>query len=418
MSEIAIRVEGLSKLYHLGATQSRYHTLRESIMDVVGTPFRRMASVFRGHASASVGEDLWALKDVSFDIKRGEIVGVIGRNGAGKSTLLKVLSRITEPTCGRVGVKGRVGCLLEVGTGFHPELTGRENIFLNGAILGMPRAEILRKFGEIIGFAELEKFVDTPVKHYSSGMYTRLAFAVAAHLESDILLVDEVLAVGDAEFQKRCLGKMEQVGRQGRTVFFVSHNMASIRTLCKVGLELTGGKLAALGPIGNVVDRYLHKIGNTEFGSNEVKGRLFTVMNVAVTSSGSHVIKTNEEIKIEVKLRANRAILAPGLYMGFLSHEGTRLAGIDFKDFLKIKKVEAQESITLGLMLKSMPFLPGNYRLELHLKDMSEQEIEILSETYEFSVAETPIYGGRHLDEWFGIIALNGEAYTSQGKLL
>jgi len=224
MNDVAIRVENLGKLYHLGKRE-RYRTLRDTLVASIAAPFRRLRS---GPSSSGGPETIWALKDVSFEVKHGEVIGIIGRNGAGKSTLLKILSRITEPTEGQATISGRVGSLLEVGTGFHPELTGRDNIFLNGAILGMKKAEIERKFDEIVAFAEVERFIDTPVKHYSSGMYVRLAFAVAAHLEPEILIVDEVLAVGDVAFQKKCLGKMGEASRSGRTVLFVSHNMAAV----------------------------------------------------------------------------------------------------------------------------------------------------------------------------------------------
>src|SRR2546428_2503609 len=260
MSDIAIRVESLSKLYRIGARQERYYTLRDTLTEAVARPFQKLASFFSRNGAGSRTLDassIWALKDVSFEVKRGEVLGIIGRNGAGKSTLLKILSRITEPTEGRVRIRGRVGSLLEVGTGFHCELTGRENIFLNGAILGMRRAEIERRFDEIVAFAEVEKFIDTPVKHYSSGMYLRLAFAVAAHLEPEILIVDEVLAVGDAVFQKKCLGKMENVTKEGRTVLFVSHNMTTIQSLCHRALWLDAGKLIDEGPTQTVVQHYL-----------------------------------------------------------------------------------------------------------------------------------------------------------------
>ena len=264
MSEIVIRVEGLGKQYHIGGKQERYKTLRDTLTDVLMSPFRRAGMLLRGHASgaAELDETIWALKDVSFEVKRGEVVGIIGRNGAGKSTLLKILSRITEPTTGRIEIHGRVGSLLEVGTGFHPELTGRENIYLNGAILGMARIEIERKFDEIVAFAEVEKFIDTPVKHYSSGMYLRLAFAVAAHLEPEILVVDEVLAVGDAAFQKKCLGKMGEVSREGRTVLFVSHNMFSLQNLCTKGLLLESGEKKLEDSITTVIGKYLDSEGN------------------------------------------------------------------------------------------------------------------------------------------------------------
>ena len=255
MSNVVIKVEGLGKRYHLRHRQGpRYNALRDVIAD-------RAKGLFSRRSGAGVPptvEDFWALKDVSFEVRRGEVVGIIGRNGAGKSTLLKVLSQITEPTEGRVGLRGRVASLLEVGSGFHPELTGRENIYLNGAILGMSRAEIVRKFDEIVAFAEVEKFLDTPVKRYSSGMYVRLAFAVAAHLEPEILIVDEVLAVGDAEFQRKCLGKIESVASgEGRTVLFVSHNMAAVERLCSSAIHLSEGRMLIKGDTEEVVRDYM-----------------------------------------------------------------------------------------------------------------------------------------------------------------
>ena len=265
MSDIAIRVENLGKLYRIGAQQERYKTLRESLVGAVTGPLRRV----RSRQSAIRNQDtFWALKDVTFEVKQGEVVGIIGRNGAGKSTLLKILSRITDPTEGRVRLHGRVGSLLEVGTGFHPELTGRENVYMNGAILGMKRGEIDRKFDEIVAFAEIEKFLDTPVKRYSSGMYVRLAFAVAAHMEPEILLVDEVLAVGDAQFQKKCLGKMGDVAKEGRTVMFVSHNMVAVQTLCQRALWLDAGQLKAQGAVSPIMTTYL-RAGLAEDGVSE-----------------------------------------------------------------------------------------------------------------------------------------------------
>jgi lipopolysaccharide transport system ATP-binding protein len=281
MSDIAIKVENLSKRYVLNHQRAAGDGLRHVLQEKLTAPLRWLGGKIRSQksevspptsdlrpptsdprpptsaASPPTSEEFWALKDVSFEIKRGEVVGVIGRNGAGKSTLLKVLSRITEPTSGRITIEGRVASLLEVGTGFHPELTGRENIFLNGAILGMSRVEIKSKFNEIVAFAEIEKFLDTPVKRYSSGMYVRLAFAVAAHLEPEILIVDEVLAVGDAQFQKKCLGKMEEVSKGGRTVLFVSHNMLAIRQLCTRAILLKSGEVLADGESAKVAGEYL-----------------------------------------------------------------------------------------------------------------------------------------------------------------
>jgi lipopolysaccharide transport system ATP-binding protein len=260
MSDFAIRVEGLGKKYRIGKRE-RYRTLRDTLTDAVTAPVRRLRSAWGGmdnQQEKNSAGSVWALKDVSFQVPRGAVIGIIGRNGAGKSTLLKILSRITEPTEGYAEVRGRVGSLLEVGTGFHPELTGRENIYLNGAILGMKKAEIARKFDAIVAFAEVERFIDTPVKHYSSGMYTRLAFAVAAHFESEILLVDEVLAVGDAEFQKKCLGAMEHVSQEyGRTIIFVSHNMAAVKSLTKFGVFLEQGFATFQGPVESAIQRYL-----------------------------------------------------------------------------------------------------------------------------------------------------------------
>jgi lipopolysaccharide transport system ATP-binding protein len=254
MSDVVVRVKGLGKRYRIGRRQ-RYRTLRDTITEAAAAPLRWLR---RGERGAGEAEGhIWALRDVSFEVRRGDVVGVIGRNGAGKSTLLKVLSRITEPTEGEAEVRGRVGSLLEVGTGFHPELTGRENVFLNGAVLGMRRAEIARKFDEIVAFAEVEKFLDTPVKHYSSGMRMRLGFAVAAHLEPEVLVVDEVLAVGDADFQRKCMGKMEEVESSGRTVLFVSHNMQAVQRICKRVLLLNRGGLVADGSSHEVVRRYM-----------------------------------------------------------------------------------------------------------------------------------------------------------------
>ena len=255
-NHVAIRVEHLGKRYKIGLRPEGYRTLRESLTHALSFPFR----LGRQSRRAESKSDFWALKDVSLEVKPGEVVGIIGANGSGKTTLLKILSRITEPTAGRVEVYGRVGSLLEVGTGFHPELTGRENIYLNGAILGMKKAEIIRKFDEIVAFAGVEKFIETPVKHYSSGMYVRLAFAVAAHLEPEILLVDEVLAVGDAAFQKKCLGKMGKVASEGRTVLFVSHNLEAVLNLCPQTFVLNGGSLVFQGESEKALTFYLNSL--------------------------------------------------------------------------------------------------------------------------------------------------------------
>lgn len=261
-SEAIITVENLGKRYTIGVQGNGKKTLRDVLADSLSAP-RRWLQTSRRTDNGKAPQEFWALRDVNFEIKEGEVVGIIGRNGAGKSTLLKVLSRITEPTTGRLRIRGRVACLLEVGTGFHPELTGRENVFLNGAILGMTREEIKRKFDEIVAFAEVERFLDTPVKRYSSGMYVRLAFSVAAHLDPEILVVDEVLAVGDMQFQKKCLGKMGEVAQGGRTVLFVSHNLPTIQRLCQSAILLDQGRIKALGTAASVTSLYLQQTSAT-----------------------------------------------------------------------------------------------------------------------------------------------------------
>jgi lipopolysaccharide transport system ATP-binding protein len=263
MAEVVIRLEGLGKKFSINGRQESYKTLRDTLASHATRPFRSLKKGASTNGNQS-NDIIWALKDVSFEVKQGDVVGIIGRNGSGKSTLLKILSRVTEPTAGRAQICGRVGSLLEVGVGFHPELSGRENIYLNGAILGMKRVEIERKFDAIVAFAELDKFIDTPVKHYSSGMYLRLAFAVAAHLEPEILLVDEVLAVGDAAFQKKCIGKMEEVAGEGRTVLFVSHNMAAVQALCKRGIFLQNGTLLADSTASSAISTYLQMLEQTQ----------------------------------------------------------------------------------------------------------------------------------------------------------
>src|SRR5713226_9048711 len=288
MSEIAIHVENVGKLYRIGELQ-KYKALRDTLSDALYAPFRAAASFLNARtglnptaSSRSSNNHFWALKEVSFEVKKGEVVGIIGRNGAGKSTLLKILSRITKPTEGYAEVHGRVGSLLEVGTGFHPELTGRENVYLNGAILGMKKAEIARKFDEIVAFSEIEKFIDTPVKWYSSGMYMRLAFAVAANFEPEILIVDEVLAVGDGPFQKKCLGKMGEIARGGRTVIFVSHNMMAIEALCNRVLWLVDGELVEKAETEKVVSDYV----NTDVTVSTEK-----IWTDSATAPGNEMIK-------------------------------------------------------------------------------------------------------------------------------
>ncbi|MCZ7663052.1 MAG: ABC transporter ATP-binding protein [Thermoleophilia bacterium] len=302
----AVIASSLSKQYRLGRPAERYRTARESLIGAVKRPVRRAAGVLAGNAGIRVqAPTTWALRDVSFAVPQGEAVGIIGRNGAGKSTLLKILSRITEPTEGYADLFGRVGALLEVGTGFHPELTGRENIFLNGAILGMRKAEIQRQFDAIVDFAEISRFIDTPVKRYSSGMYVRLAFAVAAHLEPEILLVDEVLAVGDIDFQKKCLGKMGEVAHEGRTVLFVSHNMAAIQNLCDTGIVLDGGRLVTMAPVAEAIHHYHELLRETQAG---VSTGMAGVRITSVQVPGGYVLTSDSPLEAVMELETDRLL--------------------------------------------------------------------------------------------------------------
>jgi lipopolysaccharide transport system ATP-binding protein len=367
MNDLAVRVENLGKQYHIGQ-RAHYNTVRETFSKWAAAPIAvlrgrpptpRRSTHFRSHP-------FWALRNVSFELKQGELLGIIGRNGAGKSTLLKILSRITEPTEGTVDIRGRVRSLLEVGTGFHPELTGRENIYLNGAILGMKRAEITRKFDEIVAFAEIERFIDTPVKWYSSGMYTRLAFSVAAHLEPEVLIVDEVLAVGDLAFQQRCLGKMEEVSRGGRTVFFVSHMMFVVTRLCKRVMLLDSGMVVADGPADGVVQEYTEMIGGTGAaartwaepsaapGSGAVRLR-----SVRVRLENGHMTDT-VDTRHPVAIEMQYDVLQPGLVLvpsfQFFNQQGTCL-------FASANPARSSRPAPVG-RYTSVCWIPGNFLTE------------------------------------------------------
>jgi homopolymeric O-antigen transport system ATP-binding protein len=328
MNDLMIKVENLGKQYKIGHSKGpRYRTFRDIITEAATKPFKKIAGLMKGEAYSAAGltETMWALRGASFNVRKGEVVGIIGRNGAGKSTLLKLLSRITEPTEGQAELKGRVGSLLEVGTGFHPELTGRENIFLSGAVLGMRKEEIRQKFDEIVEFAEISKFLETPIKFYSSGMYVRLAFSIAAHLEPEILLVDEVLAVGDVAFQKKCLGKMSDVTKHGRTILFVSHNMGAIRSLCDRAILIEGGRIALDGDVDHVVANYLDsnlldkpiakepdfKDKVEETGNYEGKKGVLTIDQVSITNESGDLennFHSDEKIRIRVRYTANTRI--------------------------------------------------------------------------------------------------------------
>jgi homopolymeric O-antigen transport system ATP-binding protein len=352
--EIIIKAEGLGKKYIIGhkAERERYTALRDVMVRKIKALGRYAYSSRKAvRRRRDELEEFWALKDLSFEIRRGEVVGIIGRNGAGKSTLLKILSRITEPSRGRVILKGRVGSLLEVGTGFHPELSGRENIYLNGAVLGMKRAEIKRKFDEIVAFAEVEKFLDTPVKRYSSGMYVRLAFAVAAHLDPEILVVDEVLAVGDADFQKKCLGKMSDVAQAGRTVLFVSHNMAAVRTLCPRAILLSRGGPLLDGATDSVIDCYLRGGGVCRI-SRWSRPACTTHSPAYFTSITVHL--EGEQPSLVLLISANVRCAGPRCPKAFVA--------VDIVDALGAPIMQAMPDVE-----PSIELLPGDYRLCMHI---------------------------------------------------
>jgi lipopolysaccharide transport system ATP-binding protein len=367
MSDTVIRVENLGKKYIIGhQQQERYTALR----DVITNKVKSLGSFINPNHKVEnpAFEEFWALKDVSFDIKQGDRVGIIGRNGAGKSTLLKILSRITEPTTGSIKIKGRVASLLEVGTGFHPELTGRENIFLNGAILGMGKEEIKRKFDEIVAFAEVEKFLDTPVKRYSSGMYVRLAFAVAAHLEPEILIVDEVLAVGDAQFQKKCLGKMEDVSQQqGRTVFFVSHNMAAIQSLCNQIIYLKSGRIKSLGQVEDNIRIYLseYKYESDKDSMYPIKvGSSLQLMQFQVNPNP---LKSGESLEFTLEFSCIQKILIKELALLIYSVLGIRVAIIDLRDESLVYQVDDKNNLKIHGKIEELPLVEGEYTIGLYL---------------------------------------------------
>ena len=389
-SDWIIRIEELGKKYRINhQRRERYTALRDVLMTGASRLLRRRMT------GDPAWEDFWALKDVSFEVKQGDVVGIIGRNGAGKSTLLKVLSRITEPTKGRVRLRGRVASLLEVGTGFHPVLTGRENIFLNGAILGMSRAEIKRKFDEIVAFAEIEQFLDTPVKRYSSGMYVRLAFSVAAHLEPEILIVDEVLAVGDADFQKKCLGRMQDVSRGGRTVLFVSHNMAAVRQLCTTGIYLVSGEIRFNGAMDEVIDAYL-STGPRSHETKTVIANGLELVEFTLCALESPVALTSVifgqdyEIRFTVRGNSKGVRLTPNL--GVFDDSGNLISSIcgpeEGTEFVPINGIRQWT-----VRLRALPLFPGRYSISLKMFGMEPQPCLEVEDILTFTVEGALING-------------------------
>lgn len=382
MADIAIHARGVSKQYRLGAP-GRYTTLREHLGSLVRRPGSLMTPAAR--------KTMWALRDVSFDVRRGEVVGIVGRNGAGKSTLLKVLSRITEPTSGTIDVHGRVGSLLEVGTGFHPELTGRENVFLNGAVLGMRRREVLARFDEIVAFAGVEAFIDTPVKHYSSGMYMRLAFAIAAHIEPEILVIDEVLAVGDAEFQRRCLGKMDEIARGGRTVLFVSHNMAAIEQLCSRALLIADGRVKQDGSVAAALAEYARSLAGPPGRSLSEAPRegAGTVRFVEFWLEDQELgvveqVRSGRDIRMHLRLVADEGKATRNMRISIGVHDslGATLMLLS-TELVEQTPLQLESQATVVCKIPRFPLSEGLYRLTLYLEtnsiiqDWLQQAVEL-----------------------------------------
>jgi ABC-type polysaccharide/polyol phosphate transport system ATPase subunit len=408
-SDCIIRAEGLGKKYVIGheaqREKERYVALRDVLARTAHNAWRTTLDLMHGRAIV-VGdtiEEFWALKDLNFEIRRGEIVGVIGRNGAGKTTLLKILSRITDPTEGRVTIEGRVGSLLEVGTGFHPELTGRENIYLNGTILGMTRAEIARKFDEIVDFAEVERFLDTPVKRYSSGMYVRLAFAVAAHLEPEILVVDEVLAVGDAEFQKKCLGKMDEVADHGRTVLFVSHNTSALLSICEKGILLESGRLRCSGEIGSVAEQYRFAARAHETGvdqrsfSGPLKGIHFESVSINDRNAAPFAVaNSREELAIVVAGSTSRNI--PNFTFAFALYSGdTRLFSMHDD-----AKALDEGRFEVSFVIPAKFLRPGTYSIALGGKDITTTDWTFSTDVASFEIL--PSWSQDYREENIGLV--------------
>ena len=392
MSDYAIKVEGLGKQYLIKhqAASKRYVTLREVVAEKATSLFQNRKSEIVNRKSV---EEFWALKDVSFEVKPGEVVGIIGRNGAGKSTLLKLLSRITEPTAGRIRLRGRVASLLEVGTGFHPELTGRENIFLNGAVLGMHRAEIRKKFDEIVAFAEVEKFLDTPVKRYSSGMYMRLAFAVAAHLEPEILIVDEVLAVGDAQFQKKCLGKMGEVAKGGRTILFVSHNMNAVQSLCSKAMVLKQGEIEYWGTVNEGLSKYSANVGMkaiVTYDSEPPAKPFARIHKLEIIADGQPVtgpLKPGAMMDLNFSLHSEQVLAHPRLTVGITNNRGERIFAIGTPFGPRpLPALKGRVTVGLNFILPAIP--PGTYQLDVGFYDQHEGTLQEIYAAGSLEVAE------------------------------
>jgi lipopolysaccharide transport system ATP-binding protein len=410
-----IEVEGLGKLYKIGAPQERYRTLRDHLVKAARTVAGKAASIFQGGSDPTAEQSFWALRNVSFTVKSGEVLGVIGRNGAGKSTLLKILSRITEPTEGVARIRGRIGSLLEVGTGFHPELTGRENVYLNGAILGMKHAEIDRKFDEIVAFAEVEQFIDTPVKNYSSGMYVRLAFAVAAHLDPDVLLVDEVLAVGDAGFQKKCIASIRDSTRKGRTALVVSHNLGLLRSLCTSAMLLDRGGLVAEGEPDRVITTYHNSCGSSEpvyntRASND--GKPVHVIQALLRDEDGNVVSeipcgAGIRVELTVACSEGEKVLRPWIGVRFISAAGDLVSHVANREAgYELPPLEGVVMYTCAI--PSSNILPGEYLLGFVVADANHNTYDRNDNALSFTITPADNFkSGMVASSAYGLVFLH-----------
>ena len=417
-----IEFHNISKEYVLGGAVRRQETLRELLM-------RKLYLAGQGESDAAVEQRFWALRDVSFEVNEGEVIGIIGRNGAGKSTLLKILSRITDPTEGSIHIRGRLASLLEVGTGFHPELTGRENIFLNGAILGMRKSEIVSKFDEIVAFSEVEKFLDMPVKRYSSGMYVRLAFSVAAHLNPEILVVDEVLAVGDMAFQKKCLGKMSEVSQSGRTIIFVSHNMAAVQNLCQRGVVLSQGKLLFNGNAEDAIQQYLRSVAGTA-----AQGHAIDLLNAPRPAK-----KARPRLLERVEFYTDDEVIMPGtmpmgaalkmrIHFNFPEPVDNFDVGVGFDNIYGQRVFTAHSSFeplrdggthvgpqTFVCNIPSLTLVPGEYVLRIWLDINNRREVDVVHDAARIQVIESDYYGTGRVP-WNGVFVLKHHWYSEKAN--
>ncbi len=407
--QLVITIKNVGKRYDITHQRGKYITLRDVIANIFRSPFAFLKMRVKQATGRTLKEEFWALKDINFNVKKGEVIGIIGPNGSGKSTLLKILSQITPPTTGEIVIRGKVGSLLEVGTGFHPELSGRENIFLNGAILGMERKEVASKFDKIVEFAGVEQFIDTPVKYYSSGMYVRLAFSVAAHMEPDILIIDEVLAVGDAEFQKKCLGKMDEITKEkGRTIIFVSHNMSAIEQLCSSVILLKKGKIVDAGPTKRIIDEYLHQLSLSYQSITELPIKKDAVMSFSKISimngagETTHHLEQDSDVYINLHLEVFKETKNVDLSVGIKDTRGTMVIFSSLSDTDYQTKTFSPGKYVYKIKFKGGVLMPDTYSIRVSIHHPFMEDIDTREDVAGFTIL--PVSGVRALNYGYGSV--------------